>query len=159
MRSPTFRVLWQCAALSVLTVAAGALTAKFHPKAPEWSVQAETAGEGEITVADALKLAESEQGVIWLDARRREAFEKEHIPGALPLNEAEWENLIEEAFSTIAEAPPEKPIIVYCDGQACEASRRVRDKLINDTPLGDRPLFILHGGWPAWQAVTGKQDR
>jgi 3-mercaptopyruvate sulfurtransferase SseA len=70
----------------------------------------------------------------------------------LLLNESDWENLLIASFPSITEAPEGAPVIIYCDGQQCEASRAVRDRL-RQTPLGDRELLILRGGWPAWQAA------
>jgi rhodanese-related sulfurtransferase len=144
------RILVQSAVLLICATAAGALVWKFHPEAPELYLSHESASPGEITVTEARARAAAGP-VIWLDARHEKEYQAGHISGALLLNEYDWENLLSTAFHSIAEAAEGTPVIIYCDGQACAASRAVRDHL-RQTPIGDRELLILHGGWPAWQA-------
>ena len=146
------RLLVQTAVLLVLSAGAGVLVYWFHPDRPELYLTQENAAPGEITVADA-KARVAAGPVLWLDARREPEFKAGHIPGALLLNEYDWENLLIAAFPAIMEAAEGTPLIIYCDGQQCAASRAVREKL-QQTPLGDRELLILRGGWPAWQAVS-----
>ncbi len=145
------RAVWQAGALLLLAAAAGAVTARFHPRAPELETAAEIAGPGEITVAEAGDLVKT-RGVIWIDARHPDQFAKGTIPGAIPLNQYDWENGLIAAFNLIADAPRERVVIIFCDGQKCEASKHVREQL-RQTPLGDRELLILHGGWPSWAAA------
>ncbi len=144
------RVFLQSILLLGLAAVAGALVWKFHPDRPELYLTQEAASPGEITVAEA-KARAAAGPVIWLDARREPEFSAGHVPGALLLNEYDWENLLIAAFPVITEAAEGTPVIIYCDGQQCAASRAVREKL-QQTPLGDRELLILRGGWPAWQA-------
>lgn len=141
----------QTLVLLALATAAGALVWKFHPDRPELYVTHEAAGPGEITVLEARAKAAAGL-VVWLDARHEKEFLTGHIPGALLLNVYDWENLLIAAFPSITEAAEGVPVIIYCDGQECAASREVRDKL-RQTPLGDRELLILRGGWPAWQSA------
>lgn len=145
------RLLFQIAALLALTAAAGALVWRFHPDRPELYLTQEEAGAGEITVAEAIARAAAGP-VVWIDARPAREFALGHIPGALLLNVADWENLLIAAFPALTEAPEGAAVILYCDGQQCAASREVRDRL-RQTPLGDRALLILRGGWPAWKAA------
>jgi rhodanese-related sulfurtransferase len=86
--------------------------------------------------------------VLWLDARPREEFEKERIPGAILLNEQQFDELLLESLDTLQ--TNSKPVIIYCSGQRCEASRKVREKLLQVVSLDD--CFILKGGFPAWKA-------
>ena len=44
---------------------------------------------------------------------------------------------------------PIRRVVVYCDGGGCEASRHVADRLRDK--LGMKSVFVLKGGWPAWQ--------
>ena len=145
------RILLQSLLLLALAVVAGALVYRFHPNRPELYLTHEAAGPDEITVAQA-KARAAAGPVLWLDARHEPEFKAGHIPGALLLNEYDWENLLIAAFPAITEAAEGTPLVIYCDGQQCAASRAVRDKL-RQTPLGDRELLILRGGWPAWQAA------
>lgn len=143
------RLILQSVILLASAAAAGVLVWKFHPDAPELYLSREAAVPGEVTVAEA-KERMAAGPVVWLDARHEKEFQAGHIPGALLLNEAQWEDLLIASFETITSAPEGAPVIIYCDGQACAASRGVRDKL-RQTPIGDRELLILRGGWPAWQ--------
>jgi rhodanese-related sulfurtransferase len=145
------RILLQSLLLLALAAVAGALVYRFHPDRPELYLTQETAAPGEITAAEA-KARAAAGPVLWLDARQEREFQAGHIPGALLLNEYDWENLLIAAFPAITEAAEGTPVIIYCDGQQCAASRAVREKL-RQTPLGDRELLILRGGWPAWQAT------
>jgi hypothetical protein len=47
-----------------------------------------TLGQGEATLEMTRQWGER---VLWLDARSQKKFEKEHVPGALSLNEDRWE--------------------------------------------------------------------
>lgn len=143
------RLLFQSLFLVVLAAGAGALVYHYHPDRPELYLTHEAAGPGEITANDA-KARAAAGPVLWLDARHEREFSAGHIPGALLLNVADWENLLIAAFPALSEAAEGTPVIIYCDGHECEASRAVREKL-QQTPLGDRELLILRGGWPAWQ--------
>lgn len=145
------RILRQSLILLALAAVAGALVYRFHPNSPELYLTHEAAGPDEITVAQA-KARAAAGPVLWLDARHEPEFKAGHIPGALLLNDYDWENLLIAAFPAIMEAAEGTPVIIYCDGQQCAASRAVRDKL-RQTPLGDRELLILRGGWPAWEAA------
>ena len=145
------RIFLQSLLLLALAAVAGAVVYRFHPNRPELYLTRDAAGPGEVTVIEARARAAAGP-VIWLDARHRPEYEAAHIPGALLLNEYDWENLLIASFPSITEAPEGAPVIIYCDGQQCEASRAVRDRL-RQTPLGDRELLILRGGWPAWQAA------
>lgn len=147
----TGRILWQSAVLLALTAAAGALTWQFHPERPELYLIAEAPPEGEISLLEALS-RQKKDGVIWLDARQESEYHKGHIPGALLLNEYDYENLLVSSFEKITQAPDQSPVIIYCDGQKCAASHAVRQRLDESKALGDRELLVLHGGFPAWQS-------
>lgn len=149
------RILWQSAVLLLLAAAGAWATCQWHPERPELYLTSEPAGPDEITVADALAL-EKKEGVLWLDARRREQFEKGHIPGALLLNIHEWEDLMLPVINVLSDGP-RRTIVIYCDAQKCSASRELREKIIN-FGMGEFDIRVLHGGWPAWQAAQRKQS-
>ena len=83
--------------------------------------------------------------VQWVDARPRAAFDKGHLPGAVLLNEDEWDGLV-DGFLDAWE--PEEFVVVYCDGGSCDEShavaRRLRDELKIDN------VHVLEGGIKAW---------
>jgi rhodanese-related sulfurtransferase len=90
--------------------------------------------------------------VVWLDARPRDQFNLAHVPGARLLNEQDFDNQLLEMLDILQTTT--KPVILYCGGQKCEASRHVREKLLTMVPLEN--CFVLKGGWPAWLAGQGK---
>jgi 3-mercaptopyruvate sulfurtransferase SseA len=87
------------------------------------------------------------QPVLWIDARGAyELYEHEHMPGALYLIDEGWEQLlpaVQEAYR------PGMRVVVYCDGAGCYASDRVALRLRSE--LGWSDVYVLDGGWDAWQ--------
>jgi rhodanese-related sulfurtransferase len=96
---------------------------------------------GEIHLVDARAL-----DVIWIDARSEAAYQSDHIPGAILLNEEHWESGILELMGTwLMQA---KPIIVYCSSESCGTSKQIADRLREALP--DAEIYSLKGGWDAW---------
>ena len=83
--------------------------------------------------------------VIWVDARPDEEFAHDHVPGALPLNEDRWNELLPQFLAMWS---PEKKVVVYCSSLSCNASREVARRLRKEAQLSD--VFVLEGGWEAW---------
>ena len=108
------------------------------------SWQTPVAAADMINVRDALALGD---GVIWLDARPDAEFEREHVPGAIQLNEDRFNELLPQMLQVWS---PEKKVIVYCSSQACGASREVAHRLRNEAGLTN--VLVLEGGWEAWAA-------
>jgi rhodanese-related sulfurtransferase len=88
------------------------------------------------------------EDVLWIDARSEEDFAKEHIPGALSLNEKNWEHALPRLFETWQ---PPRPIIVYC-AAGCRASAKIAAKL---TELGIEPVRVMEGGYEEWKRSNG----
>ena len=108
----------------------------------QWNAQPPLA-PGEIHLATAQMWGDQVQ---WVDARPRAKFEHAHIPGALLLNEDEWDTLIAPFLDAWN---PDKTIVVYCDGGSCEASHKVAERIRTDLKIGN--VYVLTGGWSAWQ--------
>ena len=100
------------------------------------------AASEEVTVAQAQAFGAS---AIWLDARPDDEFEREHVPGALQLNEDRWSELLPRMLDGWS---PEKRLVVYCSSQGCGASREVARRLRNENGL--KNVYVLEGGWEAW---------
>ena len=83
--------------------------------------------------------------VIWVDARPDEEFARDHVPGALSLNEDRWNELLPQFLAMWS---PEKKVVVYCSSLSCNASREVARRLRKEAQLSD--VFVLEGGWEAW---------
>lgn len=124
----------------LLAILPAAVAARIHPSRPNWSPQ--TLQEGEVLIETALGW----QNILWVDARSIHAFENNRIPGAVLLNEDTWEELLQDV---LAQWQPHVPVVVYCSSQACQASHRVAQRLRQEVGL-DR-VFVLKGGWEAWQ--------
>jgi rhodanese-related sulfurtransferase len=139
-------------ALLLLLLAGSAAVGAFylHPRAPALYAVEEPLRDDEVTLA---QIQERWQGnVLWLDARPREQFEAAHIPGALLLNEQDFDNQLFELLETLQ--TNSKPVVIYCGSERCDASRKIRAKLLERVPIDD--CSVLKGGWPAWQAAKGK---
>ena len=95
-----------------------------------------------VTVAQARAWGAS---AIWVDARPDVEFERDHIPGALLLNEDRWNELLPRFLTTWS---PEKRVVVYCSSQSCNASREVARRLRDEAQL--KNVFVLEGGWEGW---------
>jgi rhodanese-related sulfurtransferase len=98
-----------------------------------------------VTIAQARAWGE---GAMWVDARPEEEFQREHVPGALLLNEDRWGELLS---AMLAAWSPEKRVVVYCSAEGCGASREVAHRLRKEAGLPN--VFVLEGGWEAWRAA------
>ena len=127
--------------LLALTVGAAVGTHFIHPRAPSWYLDDGPVASDEVTVA---QIEVKWQGdVLWIDARSRAQFEKQHVPGAVLINEQERDQLLFENIALLQDN--KKPIVVYCDSGACQASRKIRTHL--KTNMAIDQIFVLHGGW------------
>jgi rhodanese-related sulfurtransferase len=83
--------------------------------------------------------------VIWVDARPDEEFARDHVSGALSLNEDRWNELLPQFLAVWS---PGKKVVVYCSSLSCNTSREVARRLRKEAQLTD--VFVLEGGWEAW---------
>jgi rhodanese-related sulfurtransferase len=139
--------LRSAAVLLILSLLAAVGTHLWHPAAPVWYlVQAET-GVNEVNLADVTERWKND--VVWVDARPQERFDAGHIPGALLINEF---NRDEAVFNNLDQLQTSgKPVVVYCDSLKCKASHEMRDFLRENVGLPE--VWVLTGGWPAWQST------
>lgn len=84
---------------------------------------------------------------LFVDARPHADYVKNHIPGAISLNFENWDSCL---IAFLEAWSPERPVVVYCGGQACGLSKQVAIRLLTDLP--DAQIFVLKHGFPAWQA-------
>jgi rhodanese-related sulfurtransferase len=118
-------------------------SALLHPKRPAWVE--EKLGEWELTVSDVSKWVDRP---LWVDARSASAYDKEHVPGAVALNEDHWDELFP---GVIGVWTPEQSIVVYCDSADCDSSHTVAKRLREE---GIGPAYVLKGGWKAWKEAN-----
>jgi len=83
--------------------------------------------------------------VIWVDARPDDEFARDHVPGALSLNEDRWNELLPQFLAAWS---PGKKVVVYCSAQSCDLAREVTERLRKEAQVPD--VFVLEGGWEAW---------
>jgi len=95
-----------------------------------------------VTVAQARAWGD---GAVWIDARPDEEFQRDHVPGAISLNEDRWNDLLPQFLASWS---PEKKVVVYCSSQSCNASREVAKRLRDEAQL--KSVFVLQGGWEEW---------
>lgn len=136
--------LWlQLLLLVALSACAAAATAWLHPKAPSWKSRSPE----EITLAAAKRLDPA--SVLWIDARSRRDYSSKHIPGAILLNEDEWESLLS---GFVEKWQLQHQVIVYCSSSQCRASHGVADRLKRE--LGIQGVRVLAGGWESLEAAS-----
>ncbi len=132
--------------LLLLPLLPAAATALLHPGAPSWSEDTPTDGEVTLAMVDAWG-----QSPLWVDARSREEFEADHIPGAILLNEDDWEDLFFEFLDHWIMAD-EPAVVVYCGSRGCRASHLVAERLREE--IGSPDVHVLRGGWETWTEAS-----
>jgi rhodanese-related sulfurtransferase len=85
------------------------------------------------------------ENAIWVDARPDNEFARDHVPGALSLNEDRWNELLPQFLAVWS---PGKKIVVYCSSLSCNASREAARRLRKEAQLQE--VYVLEGGWEAW---------
>ena len=86
---------------------------------------------------------------LWVDARPADEFERDHVPGAISLNEDHWGEALSEFLAK--QWSPEKKIVVYCSAESCNLAEDVARRLRDESKLPNE-IRILKGGWEAWLA-------
>ena len=134
----TIRDIVLIAAIAAVPAMVSALV---HPNRP--ALPGPEIPEGELTL-DQVQALPAED-VLYLDARTREHYEEDHIPGALLLDEGEWDSLL---LDVLTAWQPGMTVIVYCDSRLCDASHHVAKRLRDE--MGWEDVYVLHGGWETW---------
>jgi rhodanese-related sulfurtransferase len=81
---------------------------------------------------------------IIIDARQSDSYNKGHIKGAINIFALDDVNVkVPKMFNL----PPDKKIVVYCDGGACDLSDELAKELIQ---FGFKNIFVYSGGWAEW---------
>jgi rhodanese-related sulfurtransferase len=93
-----------------------------------------------------------DKGALFLDARPRDFWRMNRIPGALPLPEEDFAEAFPELEPRIRRAPA---VVVYCAGYGCEAS------LVVARQLRERGIAagVVDEGLPAWEDAGLPIDR
>lgn len=132
--------------LLLLALGPAALAGWLHPR----SAFRAPAAEG-VTPVDPAAVRTWTTAILWVDARPAAAFATGHIPDAVNLTERAWE---QQLGDVVGRWNPAARIVVYCDGAACQASTAVARRLQRELQLDQ--VYVLTGGWPAWQAAQSR---
>jgi len=83
-----------------------------------------------------------------VDAREPAEFAGGHIPGAVnvPYDEA-----VRDPDLLARLDPADRPVIVYCSGGTCEASRLLAEAMVRDFAM--RRVLVYEAGFPEWVAA------
>lgn len=142
---PAWHPWEQAVRLCVLALLPAVVSTWVHPSRPDWTRPAPRADE-----VTASQIAAWSGPVLWVDARSRAEFDRSHIPGAVLLNEEQWEDLLDGFLDAWQ---PGMRVVVYCGGGGGDASRNVARRLrAGSSDLGE--IHILHGGIDAWSALS-----
>lgn len=89
--------------------------------------------------------------ILWVDARSREEWDKNRVPGSVLWNLDPKEDM--QAFEAeVAMRVVTTPrVIVYCSDESCGVSRQIAER-IRALDLGAE-VYVLHGGWSALVAA------
>lgn len=90
---------------------------------------------------------------VFLDARPEFLFLEGHIPGS---RNVPYEMDAARLPEDILALPPERTLVVYCEGGECRSSLDLA-KLLHDGGLRD--LRVVAGGWDAWKQAGLPEER
>jgi rhodanese-related sulfurtransferase len=137
-------LLRQSAVLVALALLPAALQALYLREKIPWQSRVAESDFVEVDTARAWGAS-----VIWVDARPTDEFERDHVPGAVSLNEDRWGEGLSQFLAT--QWSPEKKIVVYCSAASCNLAEDVARRLRGEAKLPNE-IRILKGGWEAWLA-------
>ncbi|MFC1765307.1 rhodanese-like domain-containing protein [Planctomycetota bacterium] len=84
--------------------------------------------------------------VVFVDARKADAYEEEHIAGAVLIDHYRLERYLPDQIERLLAA---QVIVVYCSG-SCEDSRFLATALIYDRGVPMEKVFLYEGGVTDW---------
>ena len=137
-------LLRQSALLVVLALLPGAIQALYLREKIPWQSRVAESDFVEVDTARGWGA-----NVIWIDARPSDEFERDHVPGAVSLNEDRWDEGLAQFLAR--QWSPEKKIVVYCSAASCNLAEDVARRLREEVKLPNE-IKILKGGWEAWLA-------
>lgn len=135
------KAVQQCSVLMLLSVGAAVAAHFFHPQAPSWYLENTPLAEDELLMEQVRQ--QFGDNVLWLDARPTDQYHTSHLPGAHLLNEQGFDDQLFELLELLQ--TNDKPVVIYCGGERCEASRKIKQRLLDSFPLEN--VWVLKGGW------------
>lgn len=98
---------------------------------------------GEVRPATAGMWGDSVQ---WIDARPDAEFARAHLPGALPLTPASWN---QQSAAFLKHWDPARTLVVYASQRDSAPAVAVAHRLREELKLDG--VYVLKGGFEAWQ--------
>ena len=135
------RAMRQALILVALAAVAAFGTQQWHPRAPALYLTQEPLRDDEVSLE--VIRERFHDAVLWIDARPADHFAVNHLPGALNVSEQQFDEQLVQHLDTLQTNT--KPVVVYCSGQKCEASRKVMERLKEMGFVKD--AFVFKGGW------------
>jgi len=80
--------------------------------------------------------------ILWVDARSAEEFNRGHFPGAISVNQEDWEAGLSRFMM---KWEPGDMVVVYCDDRSCGSSVAVAERLSRELEI--QGILILDDGW------------
>jgi rhodanese-related sulfurtransferase len=87
--------------------------------------------------------------IVFIDARKDEAYQEGHIPGAFQLDRFHPENYLGDVLPACLGA---QQIVVYCNGGECEDSEFAAILLRDSARIPGEKLLVYAGGITEWKA-------
>lgn len=136
-------------AITVIALGAAGVTWWFAGPSP-----AEELCRPELLKADEVCIGDvwGSPGLVWVDARSRDLWERNGLPGSVFLTdhaEEDWEALVGEAAEQLFEA---ELVVIYCATEGCGSSREVATRIQDLGLLEANQVKILAGGWKSLQS-------
>lgn len=103
--------------------------------------------------------AAGDDGVLWIDARPREDWKSDGLPGSLSITALADEPLSVQIERHAGELLDARMLVIYCDGPGCALSHELAERLRADyAALLPEDIRVLHGGHVALRAAGRLTD-
>lgn len=98
---------------------------------------------------------------LFVDARKDEAFEAGHIPGAIQCDYWRLDTYLDAVLPRVLGV---EKVIVYCNGKQCEDSLELCRTFTQTAQVPWSSIYLFKGGWEEWSAAklpveTGREDK
>jgi 3-mercaptopyruvate sulfurtransferase SseA len=127
--------------LLALTAAAATATHYLHPRVPAWYAVETPMRDEDVTWDNVTQRWHKD--VLWIDARPKDQYAAAHAPGALSISEQDADAQLADHMEELTTT--KKTIVIYCSSDSCEASRKMREYILQRLPVPQ--IYVFHGGW------------
>lgn len=147
------RLIFGALAISLLSLGAAALT-WWIVGPPDRSVPCNTSNLEKGHVCLETVLSWEAGSYLWVDARLRNIWSKNGVPGSVLLtddNTEDYDSLIDRFMTAVFREGDIYPkVVIYCNEAGCGSSKAIANQLREGlaSDLGFE-VYVLHGGWKA----------